>query len=67
MFKQMNLTQKVIVSISGVLIVTSFLTFWITRERVNRQAAEAFRDKVRQITGMASATREWYSAGCESR
>ena len=66
MFKQMNLTQKVIVSISGVLIVTSFLTFWITRERVNRQAAEAFRDKVRQITGMASATREWYSANLET-
>jgi len=66
MFKQMNLTQKVIVSISGVLIVTSFLTFWITRDRINRQAEEAFRDKVRQIIGMASATREWYSANLEA-
>ncbi|MGB2636470.1 MAG: methyl-accepting chemotaxis protein [Candidatus Acidiferrum sp.] len=62
MFKKWNLTQKVIVSISAVLIVTSLLSFWITRERVNRQAEEAFRDKVRQITGMATATREWYSA-----
>ena len=66
MFKRMSLTQKVIVSISGVLIVTSFLTFWVTRDRVNRQAEEAFRDKVRQITGMASATREWYSANIDT-
>jgi methyl-accepting chemotaxis protein len=61
MLKKLNLTQKVILSISAVLIVTSLLGFWITRQRVNRQAEEAFRDKVRQITGMATATRTWYS------
>jgi methyl-accepting chemotaxis protein len=65
MFQRWNLTQKVIVSISVVLIVTSLLSFWITRERVNRQAENAFRDKVRQITGMASATRTWYSANID--
>jgi methyl-accepting chemotaxis protein len=65
MFKKWNLTQKVIVSISAVLIMTSLLSLWITRERVNRQAEEAFRDKVRQITGMATATREWYSANLD--
>ena len=48
-------------AVSAVLIVTSLLSFWITRQRINRQAEDAFRDKVRQITGMASATRAWYS------
>jgi methyl-accepting chemotaxis protein len=65
MFAKLNLTQKVIISVSAVLIVTSFLSFGITRQRVNRQAEEAFRDKVRQITGMASATREWYSSNLD--
>jgi methyl-accepting chemotaxis protein len=61
MLKKLNLTQKIVLSISAVLILTSILGFWITRQRVNRQAEEAFRDKVRQITGMATATRTWYS------
>jgi methyl-accepting chemotaxis protein len=61
MLKKLDLTQKIILSISAVLIATSLIGFWITRDRVNRQAEEAFRDKVRQITGMAGATRSWYS------
>lgn len=65
MFKKWSLTQKVVVSISAVLIATSLLSFWFTLQRVNRQADDAFRDKVRQITGMASATREWYSANLD--
>lgn len=65
MFAKLNLTQKVIISVSAVLIITSFMSFGITRQRVNRQAEDAFRDKVRQITGMASATREWYSANLD--
>ena len=36
-----------------VLVVTSLISFWITQHRINHQAEEAFRDKVRQITGMA--------------
>ncbi|HTZ32337.1 MAG TPA: methyl-accepting chemotaxis protein [Methylomirabilota bacterium] len=61
MFKNLNLTQKVVLSISAVLVVTSLGGFWVTRQRVDRQAEQAFLDKVRQITGMASATRVWYS------
>jgi methyl-accepting chemotaxis protein len=65
MLKNLNLIQKVILSISMVLVATSAFGFWITRQRVNRQAEEAFLDKVRQITGMASATRVWYSQNIE--
>jgi len=65
MWNRVNLTRKVVFAFSSVLLVTSLLTFWITRERVNRQAEEAFRDKVRQIMGMATATREWYSANID--
>jgi glucan phosphoethanolaminetransferase (alkaline phosphatase superfamily) len=61
MFKKLNLTQKVIASVVLVLIITSLLSFWITEVRVHRQAEAAFRDKVRQITGMASSTRILFS------
>src|SRR5208337_2008266 len=47
------------------LVVTSAISFWITQRRVNQQAEEAFRDKVRQITGMASATRAWFSSNID--
>jgi len=60
MFK-LSLAAKLALAISAVLLVTSVLSFWLTNVRVNRQAEEAFRDKVRQITGMATATRVWYS------
>jgi methyl-accepting chemotaxis protein len=66
MFQKWNLTQKVIASISLVLILSSLISFWITRDRMNRQAEEAFRDKVRQITGMATATRVWFSANIDT-
>jgi methyl-accepting chemotaxis protein len=59
--KRTRLTAKVVVAILGTLLVTSAVSFWITQNRVNQQAEEAFRDKVRQITGMASATRVWFS------
>lgn len=65
MFAKMSLTQKVIVAVSLVLIVTSLASFWVTRQRVNQQAEDAFRDKVRQITGMANATRAWYAANLD--
>ncbi len=57
MFKRMRLTGKIIGSIVATLIVTSAISFWVTQRRINQQAEEAFRDKVRQITGMAGATR----------
>jgi methyl-accepting chemotaxis protein len=60
MFGRLNLALKLILGVSSVLVVTSGLSFWITNRRVNQQAEDAFRDKVRQITGMATATRTWY-------
>jgi len=61
MLKSLSLTKKLIGAILGVLVVTSFLSFRITENRVNHQAEEAFRDKIRQIIGMASSTRGWFS------
>ncbi|HXZ11185.1 MAG TPA: methyl-accepting chemotaxis protein [Candidatus Sulfotelmatobacter sp.] len=65
MFSQLKLTAKIIGSIVLVLVVTSAVSFWITQERINRQQEDAFRDKMRQITGMASAARMWYSANLD--
>jgi len=61
MLKRMRLTAKIVATIVTTLALTSAVSFWITQYRVNRQAEEAFRDKVRQIVGMASATRAWFS------
>ena len=66
MFNNMKLTAKIIGSVVITLAVTSAISFWITQHRVNDQAEEAFRDKVRQITGMAAATRTWFSANIET-
>lgn len=61
MLKRMRLTAKIVATIVTTLVLTSAGSFWITQYRVNRQAEEAFRDKVRQIVGMASTTRAWFS------
>ena len=61
MLKKANLTIKIIATIVATLAATSAVSFWVTQRRVNEQAEEAFRDKVRQITGMATATRVWFS------
>jgi methyl-accepting chemotaxis protein len=66
MFNKLSLAVKLVVGISLVLILTSALSFWITNARVNRQAEDAFRDKVRQITGMAGATRSWFSQNIDT-
>ncbi len=66
MLNKVRLTAKIIATIAITLVVTSAVSFWITQRRVNRQAEEAFRDKVRQITGMASATRAWFSANLDT-
>lgn len=57
MFKKFNLSIKLALSISAVLLVASILRFWIRNVRLNRQAEDACHDKLRQITGMATATR----------
>jgi methyl-accepting chemotaxis protein len=66
MFKKASLAIKIVATISLVLLATSVASFWVTRARENRQAEEAFRDKLRQITGMASNTRTWFSENIET-
>jgi len=65
MLKRTRLTAKIVLTIVVTLFVTSAISFWITQRRVNQQAEEAFRDKVRQITGMAHATQSWFSENLE--
>jgi methyl-accepting chemotaxis protein len=57
----MKLSGKIAGTVVVVLAVTSIVSFWITQRRINRQAEDAFRDKVRQITGMTAATQVWFS------
>jgi len=66
MFAKMKLNGKILGAIALTLVATSAVSFWITQRRVNQQAEEAFRDKVRQITGMAGATRVWFSDNIET-
>jgi methyl-accepting chemotaxis protein len=61
MLKNMSIGTKMLCGIAATLLFTSIIGFMITQQRVNSQTEEAFRDKVRQITGMASATRAWFS------
>jgi methyl-accepting chemotaxis protein len=65
MLRNAKLSAKILGAVVLVLSLTSGISFWITQARVNRQAEEAFRDKLRQITGMASATRSWFSSNIE--
>src|SRR5689334_7833829 len=61
MFGRFKLTGKIVVAVLGTLLVTSAISFWITQRQVNQQQEEAFRDRLRQVTGMASTTRAWFS------
>ncbi|HVI10888.1 MAG TPA: methyl-accepting chemotaxis protein [Candidatus Binatia bacterium] len=61
MLKRAKLSTKLIGTMAGILMATAAASFWITQRRINRQAEDGFRDKVRQITGMATATRVWFS------
>jgi methyl-accepting chemotaxis protein len=65
--KNAQLTAKIVATIVITLAVTSTVSFWITQHRVNQQAEEAFRDRVRQLTGMASATYAWASDNSETQ
>jgi methyl-accepting chemotaxis protein len=65
MFRNLKLSAKLIGAITLVLVITSGISFWILQSRINQQADEAFRDKLRQITGMASATRSWFAGNIE--
>jgi len=66
MFKRTKLTGKIVGSVVITLAVTSAISFWVTQRRINQQAEDAFRDKVRQITGMAAATRAWFSENLDT-
>jgi methyl-accepting chemotaxis protein len=65
MFRNLKLSAKLLGIIVVVLATTSAISFLITRSRSNRQAEDAFRDKLRQITGMASATRSWFASNID--
>ncbi|MGO9085795.1 MAG: methyl-accepting chemotaxis protein [Terriglobales bacterium] len=66
MFKNLKLSAKLLGAIVLVLTLTSGISFWIMQNRINRQADEAFRDKLRQITGMATATRNWFASNIDT-
>jgi methyl-accepting chemotaxis protein len=61
-FHNFKLSAKLLGAVVIVLTITSGISFWILQRRINQQADEAFRDKLRQITGMASATRNWFAS-----
>jgi methyl-accepting chemotaxis protein len=63
---RLKLSGKIVGTIVIVLACASVLSFLITQRRINQQAEDAFRDKIRQITGMASTTREWLSDNLET-
>jgi len=65
MFRNLRLSAKLLGTIAAVLAVTSGISFWILQSRANRLAEDAFRDKLRQITGMASATRNWFAGNID--
>jgi methyl-accepting chemotaxis protein len=65
MLRNLRLATKLIGTILLVLAITSGISFWITQSRINQQADDAFRDKLRQITGMASATRNWFAGNID--
>ena len=65
MFRRMKLSAKILSAILGVFAVTSAISFWVTQDRIEKQQEDAFRDKLRQITGMAAATRQWFAGNIE--
>jgi methyl-accepting chemotaxis protein len=64
-FNNLKLSAKILGAIILVLSITSGISFWVSQSRINAQAEESFRDKLRQITGMASATRSWFSSNID--
>jgi methyl-accepting chemotaxis protein len=64
---RIKLTGKIVGTIVVVLTCTSVLSFWVTQHRVNRQAEDAFRETIRQITSMASTTENWSSGRIDTQ
>jgi methyl-accepting chemotaxis protein len=65
MFKNMKLTPKIAGSIAITLLVTSTAGFFITQNRINTQAQDAFVDKLRKTDGMAGAVRTYFSSNVD--
>jgi methyl-accepting chemotaxis protein len=65
MLRKTNLNGKILGSIALTLVLTSAASYWVTQRRVNQQAEEAFRDKVRVVAGITAATGNWSSATVE--
>jgi methyl-accepting chemotaxis protein len=61
MFSRFKLSAKIVGTIVIVLALTSVISFCITQRRINQQAEDAFRDKVRQITNVAISAQTWTS------
>ncbi|HTW32390.1 MAG TPA: methyl-accepting chemotaxis protein [Candidatus Sulfotelmatobacter sp.] len=62
----LKMSAKILGAITLVLFITSGFSFWIMQNRINRQAEESFRDKLHQITGQASATRNWFASNLDT-
>ncbi len=65
MFNNLKLTPKIAGSIAITLLVTSSAGFFITQNRINKQAQDAFVDKLRKTDGMAGAVRTYFSANVD--
>ncbi len=65
MFSNMKLTPKIAGSIAITLLITSSVGFFITRNRINQQAEDAFVDKLRKTDGMAGAVRTYFSSNVD--
>lgn len=56
---KLNLTSKFMIGVSVILVLMLGINFFVMGSRINDQAENAFADKLRQITGMATETRAW--------
>src|SRR6516162_2637632 len=65
MSRNVKLTGKLVGAVALILAIASSMSFWIMQSRSNRQEEEAFSNKLRQITGMASATRNWFASNID--
>jgi len=66
-FTRLKLSGKIVGTIVVVLAFTSVISFWITQRRINQQAEDAFRDKVRQIGSMANTSQTWSSDNLDTQ
>lgn len=58
----LNVTSKLMLGVAVILVFMLTANYIISNNRVNDQANAGFADKLRQITGMASETRNWVAS-----